>query len=250
MKPAEWVAHWKQLYYDPVLDGPMVKEAQLPKMKKADDPFALLQAEANENGIMLTRDTRDGTFAGSVSGGAALEEYADARELLDDLLAIKEMDSSDSLYSYDSNEFEEAVVTVNGGEAYTAPSFAAAFALAKESVLEKARPAPVVQKANKAPSKRGQTTEIESEFLPTPAPLAEAEILPAVKPNGGSKGSSAMADTLSEACLEMAQTLTALAGKLRSSDALLPFRGSEFEEDEKPITGTRKVLPKTAGRGR
>jgi len=234
----------------------------MPKMKK-DNPFEALRQEAAEAGVTLAQAV-GGTYTGFVTGGATLEEYANPRELLDDLLALKEMDATDSVYTYDSTEFDEAVVTVNGGESFTAPSFAAAFAAAKASVLEKAKPAKrgaklaVVENEDDedndggvdAPKpKRAKKAEshISSEEV-TGSAMAAPEILAPEKPNGMHRTPD-LSGTLAEACLTMAQTLTELAGKLQASDALLPFRGAPFVEEE-PATpvSERKVLRTTRGK--
>lgn len=222
----------------------------MPKIAGKNDPFAALKREAEEQGITLTK-AADGSFTASAADHDTLEEYADPRTLLDDMVAIIAMDNSDDLFTYSANEFEEAVVHVNGGESFTAATFAKAYAQAQESVIAKAKPVEETgtekAKRYKAESKaRGPTQDIVSE------PRAEAEIIPPAKPNGPNGMSQDNVDisgVLAEACLDMARTLTELAGKLSSGDALLPFRGEGYTEEETPAPmSPRTTAPKTSGR--
>lgn len=190
-------------------------------LNKRKDPLDDLKAEAEEAGINLSR-AEDGTYAAFVQGGASLDGYKDPRALLDDMLALTAMDAKSDVFVYDEDEqFGDAIVTVNGGGTFTAKTFAQAYAEALES-LNKPKAEPKARKPRKA--------------------KAEAEEAPknGAEPNGTAEGEGAisMSDNVRimvETLNTVGNTLLRAAQKLSASDALLPFVGEEFADDEKPL---------------
>lgn len=185
-------------------------------LKKKDDGWNALKTEAEENGINLSK-AEDGTFTAAVAGGHTLDGYADARACLDDMLAVIEMDERDDVYTYDNADEGGYKVEVIGGEGFVGDTLAAAFALAKESVITR-------EQAAKAPKKSAPKV-VET------IPEERTEILQAAKPNGAEKVLDRF-EQLAQGLLDIASTLTSVATALRSPTATIPFVQKGFEEGE------------------
>lgn len=186
-------------------------------LKKKVDPLDEIKTEAEENGINLSK-AANGTYASACEGHMGLDSYEDPRALLDDQLAIVEMDGKDGLYLYDNADLDDGSpgysVAVTGGETFTDKTLAGAFAKAKESLLAK--------------PKRGKTTDIDK------TEVVSGEVLEPVKPkSNGIERMQADTGSLAKACLDMAKILTDLAGTLANGPAV-PFVADfaeTFDED-------------------
>ena len=187
-------------------------------LKKKVDPLDEIKAEAEEHGINLSKQA-NGAYAATCADHMGLEDYADPRALLDDMLAIVEMDSKDGLYLYDDTELDDGAfgykVEVTGGKTFTHTTLAGAFAQAKESLL----------------AKRGKTTDIDKTAVPAMEHIEDerVEVLEPVRPNGTGREKSEVAAQLAKACLDMAKILTDLAGTL-TNGTTVPFV-ADFAED-------------------
>lgn len=205
-------------------------------LKKKDDGFEAIKREAEESGINLTR-AADGTYSASIVGGSSLDEYADARSILDDMLAIQEMDEKDDLYAYDNGPMGGYQVAVTGNEKpFEHATLAGAFAMAKESLIPPVKP------------KRDKTTELKQAYggvkegpMLSPQPSVEeidtkeAEILAPTKPNGQEKATMRrddLVETLAQGYLDLASLLTTFATTLRASPGTIPFVQQGFAEGE------------------
>jgi len=178
-------------------------------LKKKVDPLDEIKAEAEEQGINVAKGA-NGTFTATCEGHIPLADYADPRALLDDMIALIELDSKPTIYTYDNAEDEDDgyVVTVTkSGDTFTNVSLAGALAEAKESVM------------TKTPVKR-----IKAE----PAAI-EGEVLEPVKPNGTGREKSEVAALIAKGLLDVAKILTDLAGTLTNGTAV-PFV-ADFAED-------------------
>jgi hypothetical protein len=224
-------------------------------LKKKDDGFEAIRLEAEEAGINLTRGA-DGTFSAFIVGGASLDEYPDARGLLDDMLAVQEMDEKDDLYAYDNGPMGGYQVAVTGNpKPFESPTLAGALAMAKESLI----PKPVEKTGKKTFSQVVTTTQtpVMTKTLNPNQPIMaqidtdggliedEAEILSPTKPNGAEAAQMRkddLAETLAQGYLDLASLLTTFATTLRASPSTIPFVQKGFAEGE-PAEETEAPQP-------
>jgi len=203
-------------------------------LKKKDDGFEKIKLEAEESGINLSK-AADGTYSASIIGGASLDEYNDPRELLDDMLAVMEMDEKDDLYAYDNGPMGGYQVAVTGNDKpFEHATLAGAFALAKESLIPAvAKPAQkVVSKVRSGPELPPNPTIADVEAADA---KADAEILAPTKPNGAEAAQMRrddLVETIAQGYLDLASTLTALATAMRASPGTIPFVQKGFEEGD------------------
>lgn len=234
-------------------------------LKKKDDGFEAIKREAEEAGINMTR-AADGTFSATIIGGASLDEYPDARELLDDMLAIVEMDEKDDMYAYDNGPMGGYQVAVTGNpKPFEHASLAGAFAMAKESLIP-----PVAEKSKRPafsenvsiqnepetfakPAKVGTAKVVKGPELPPNPTIAdvdaadarEPEILAPTKPNGQEKAqmrNDDLRETIAQGILDLASQLTVMATSLRASPGTIPFVQKGFAEGE-PAEETEAPQP-------
>lgn len=211
-------------------------------LKKKDDGFERIKLEAEENGINLSR-AADGTYSASIVGGASLDEYADPRSILDDMLAIQEMDEKDDLYAYDNGPMGGYQVAVTGNDKpFEHATLAGAFAMAKESLIPPVKPktAPKVVEMKRVlpPSPTLADVDAADEDagdVKAQHAAAEAEILAPTKPNGQEKATMArsdLAEAVAQGYLDLASLLTTMATSLRASPGTIPFVQQGFAEGE------------------
>jgi hypothetical protein len=230
-------------------------------LKKKDDGFEAIRLEAEENGINLSK-AANGTYSATIIGGASLDEYDDARSILDDMLAIQEMDEKDDLYAYDNGPMGGYQVAVTGNDKpFEAATLAGAFAMAKESLIPKVVEKPKRLSAAAAPAKVSEgpmlsptpsIEEIDTKDVASSKKLytkdgkpvtyaeaglhePEAEILAPTKPNGAEKATMRrddLVETLAQGYLDLASLLTTFATTLRSSPGTIPFVQQGFAEGD------------------
>lgn len=224
----------------------------MPLAKKGKaDAFAAIKAEAEENGITLTK-TDSGEFMATYDAEDGEIEWGpgpDARAVLDDMLAMAAMEEEKDTYTYDEDGAGGARVTVAGIRGhFDADTFAAAFAAASEAV-QKAK-----AEADKPKAKAGRKAKIEAEENEAETAVSrriadkiEPEVLPPLKqaPNGGERsperilGDSDTLRRLGEGFNKLSEVLKGLADAMHRDEALVPFMGAEFSEDDPPAATSR-----------
>lgn len=213
----------------------------MPLAKKGKtDAFAPIKAEAEEAGISLVK-TDSGEFIATYEAEDGEIEWGpgpDARAVLDDMLALVEMEDQKELYTYEEDGTGGARVTVAGIRGhFDADSFASAFAAAKEAVLK-------AQAEADKPKGRAVKAARRAEAEPEPV-TPEPEFLAPTKPNGEERsvekilGDSDTLRKLSQGFNKLSETLKELADAMARDEALVPFMGKEFSEDDPPAGKSR-----------
>jgi hypothetical protein len=206
----------------------------MPLKKGKNDGFAELQKEADEAGIELTK-TDDGYVASFEAEGGEVEwgPGENARAVLDDALALAAMEDKPDVFTYEEDGMGGARVKVEGIRGnFDAPTFASAYAAAQEA-LEKSK-AEVDKPKGRAKPKLAAVETDEP----------QAEILPPTKPNGERTPERILGDgdtlrRLGEGFNKLSETLKELADAMHRDEALIPFMGKEFSEDDPPAGKSR-----------